>query len=70
MRRKKLTHAITFSAPPEMYEGLKKDADEYDISTSELMRRLSEDYLSGTHTHCRPNFWKKEIEDTNTPEAK
>ena len=70
MRRKKLTHAITFSTPPKMYEGLKKDADEYGISTSELMRRLSEDYLSGTHTYCRPDFWEREIEDTNTVEAK
>ena len=70
MRRKKLTHAITFSTTAEEYKALKKDSDEYGISTSELMRRLTEDYLYGTHSYSRPSFGKKENEEVNAEGAK
>jgi hypothetical protein len=70
MRRKKFTHGITFFVTAEMYQGIKKDTDELQISTSDLVRRLIEDYLYGTHSYCRPSLEEKKIEDTNTMEAK
>lgn len=70
MKKKKFTHAITFSATPEEYGALKKDSDEYGISMSDLLRRLTEDYLYGTHSYCRPSVMEREIEGTNAPEAK
>ena len=70
MRRKKFTHAITFSTTAEEYEALKKDSDEYGISMSDLLRRLTQDYLTGSHSYCRRSFEEKEIEKTATAEAK
>ena len=68
MKKKKFTHAITFSTTPEEYEALKKDSDEYAISMSDLMRRLTQDYLYGTHSYCRPSLGEKEIGETNVKE--
>ena len=45
MRGKRFTHGITFFVTAEMYQAIKKDTDELQISTSDLMRRLTEDYL-------------------------
>ena len=70
MKRKKLTHGITFFVTAETYEAVRKDVDECQISISELMRGLIEDYLYGTHSYSRPSFKGREIEDTNTVEAK
>lgn len=70
MRRKKFTHAITFSTTPEEYGALKKDSDEYGISMSDLLRRLTEDYLYGTHSYCRPSVMERETEGTNVEEVK
>ena len=70
MRRKKLTHAITFSTTPEEYGALKKDSDEYGISTSDLLRRITQDYLNGTHSYSRPSLEERKIEDANAMEAK
>ena len=53
MKKKKFTHAITFSTTAEEYEELKKDSDEYGVSTSELIRRITQDYLNGTRTYSR-----------------
>jgi hypothetical protein len=69
MRRKQFTHAITFPTTPEVYEALKKDSDAYNISLSDLMRRLSEDYLNGTRTYSRHSVEEKEIEETSIKEA-
>jgi len=69
MRQKKFTHAIMFSTTPEVYEALKKDSDEFVISMSDLMRRLTDDYVYGTRTYSRPNFEEREIEEATAPEA-
>ena len=62
MRQKKFTHAIMFSTTPEVYEALKKDSDAYNISLSDLMRRISQDYLCGTRTYSRHSLEEKENE--------
>ena len=69
MRRKQFTHAITFPTTPEVYEALKKDSDAYNISLSDLMRRLSEDYLHGTRTYSRFSLEEKKIEETSNKKA-
>jgi hypothetical protein len=69
MRRKQFTHAITFPTTPEVYEALKKDSDAYNISLSDLMRRLSEDYLNGTRTYSRSSLRETEIEERSAPEG-
>jgi hypothetical protein len=70
MKRKKLTHGITFFVTAETYEAVRKDVDECQISISELMRGLIEDYLYGTHSYSRPSFEARETEDKNIIEAK
>jgi hypothetical protein len=70
MRRKKFTHAITFPTTPEVYEALKKDSDEFGISLSDLMRRLTDDYVYGTRTYSKPSLGEMEIEGTCTDETK
>ena len=61
MRGKQFTHGITFFVTAEMYQAIKKDTDELQISTSDLMRRLSEDYLNGTRTYSRHRVEEREI---------
>ncbi len=68
MRRKKFTHAVMFSTTPEVYDALKKDSDEFGISMSDLMRRLTDDYVYGTHTYSRHSDEEREIEGANAPE--
>jgi len=58
MRRKKFTHGITFFVTAEMYQAIKKDTDELQISTSDLMRRLNQDYLYGIHSIADPGSRK------------
>ena len=70
MRGKQFTHGITFFVTAEMYQAIKKDTDELQISTSDLMRHLIEDYLYGTHSYCRPSFEEREIDKTSNEEAK
>jgi negative regulator of replication initiation len=69
MRGKKFTHGITFFVTAEMYKAIKSDTDELRISSSDLMRRLIEDYLYGTHFYSRPSFEEREIEETSKEEA-
>lgn len=69
MKRKKLTHGITFFVTAETYEAVRKDVDECQISISELMRGLIEDYLYGTHFYSRPSLGEMEIEGTSNEEA-
>lgn len=68
MKKKKFTHAITFSTTPEVYESLKKDADEFAISTSDLLRRITQDYLHGTNSYSRPSMTEREIEKPSIKE--
>jgi len=63
MKRKKLTHGITFFVMAETYEAVRKDVDECQVSISELMRGLIEDYLNGTHFYNRPSLEEKKNED-------
>ena len=70
MKRKKLTYGITFFVTAETYEAVRKDVDECQISISELMRGLIEDYLYGTHSYSRPSFEEGEIKETSNEEAK
>jgi len=70
MREKSFTHGITFFVTAEMYQTIKKDTDQLRISVSDLMRRLIEDYLYGTHSYCRPDLEKKETEEASNEEAK
>ena len=56
MRGKTFTHGITFFVTAEMYQRIKKDTDELQISMSDLIRRLIEDYLYGSHSYSRPSF--------------
>lgn len=70
MRGKKFTHGITFFVTAEMYQAVKRDSDEFQISTSDLMRRLIEDYLTGSHSYCWPSFEEREIDKTSNEEAK
>jgi hypothetical protein len=70
MRGKKFTHGITFFVTAEMYQGIKKDTDELQISMSDLIRRLIEDYLYGSHSYSRPSFEEREIDKTGNEEAK
>ena len=69
MKRKKLTHGITFFVTAETYEAVRKDVDEGEVSISELMRGLIGDYLDGTHFYSRPNLGEMEIEGTSIKEA-
>jgi hypothetical protein len=69
MRRKKFTHAVMFSTTPEVYDALKKDSDEFGISMSDLMRRLTDDYVYGTHNYSRSSLEERQIETTNVGEA-
>jgi len=69
MKRKKLTHGITFFVTAETYEAVRKDVDECQISISELMRGLIEDYLHGTNFYRRPSLSEMEIEGTSNEEA-
>ena len=69
MRRKTLTHGITFFVSAEMYQAIKKDTDELQISTSDLMRRLTEDYLYGTNSYSRSSLGQREIGETSNKEA-
>ena len=62
MRGKKLTHGITFFTTPEMYETIKNDSDEFGISASDLMRRLIEDYINGSHSYSRSSLEERENE--------
>ena len=70
MRGKKFTHGITFFVTSEMYQAIKKDTDELRISASDLIRRLIEDYLYGTHSYSRPSFEEAEIKERSNEEAK
>jgi len=69
MKRKKLTHGITFFVTAETYEAVRKDVDECQISISELLRGLIGDYLNGTHFYDRPSLGEMEIEGTSNEEA-
>ncbi|MGO8988794.1 MAG: hypothetical protein ACLQGU_08255 [bacterium] len=69
MRGKKLTYGITFFTTPEMYQAIKNDSDEFGISTSDLMRRLIEDYLNGTHSYSRTNVTEREVQGISIKEA-
>ncbi len=69
MKRKKLTHGITFFVTAETYEAVRKDVDECQISISELMRGLIEDYLYGTDFYSKPSLGEMEIEGTSIKEA-
>jgi hypothetical protein len=69
MKRKKLTHGITFFVTAETYQAVREDVDECQISISELMRGLIEDYLNGTHFYSRPSFEEREIDKTSNEEA-
>jgi hypothetical protein len=66
---KKFTHGISFFTTPEMYWAIKKDAEEFGISISNLMRRVFEDYMNGTNSYSRPSLEEMEIEETNAPET-
>ena len=69
MKRKKLTHGITFFVTAETYEAVRKDVDECQISISELMRGLIEDYLNATHFFSKPSLDEMEIEEKSNEEA-
>jgi len=69
MKRKKLTHGITFFVTAETYEAVRKDVDECQISISDLMRGLIEDYLNGTHFYSKPSLGEMEIEEKTNEEA-
>ena len=69
MKRKKLTHGITFFVTAETYEAISKDVDECQISISELMRGLIEDYLNATHFYTKPSLGEMEIEEKSNEEA-
>ena len=60
MRGKNFTHGITFFVTAQMFQAIKNDTDELRISSSDLMRRLIEDYLYGTHSYSRPNVRERE----------
>ena len=70
MKRKKLTHGITFFVTAETYEAVRKDVDEGQVSISELMRGLIEDYLNGTHSYNKPTLGEVEIDKKSNEEAK
>ncbi len=69
MREKQFTHGITFFVTPEMYQTVKKDTDELRISVSDLMRRLIEDYLHGSHSYSRHGFEEGEIDGISIKET-
>jgi len=69
MKRKKLTHGITFFVTAETYEAIRKDVDECQISISDLMRGLITDYLDGTHFYSKPTLGEMEIEEKSNEEA-
>ncbi len=69
MRERRFTHGITFFTTPEMYQAVKKDTDELRISVSDLMRRLIEDYLHGSHSYSRHGFEEGEIEVVSRKET-
>jgi hypothetical protein len=66
---KKFTHGISFFTTPEMYWAIKKDAEEFGISISNLMRRVFEDYMNGTNSYSRPRLEEKGIGEANAPET-
>ena len=66
---KKFTHGISFFTTPEMYWAIKKDAEEFGISISNLMRRVFEDYMNGTNSYSRPSLEEREIEQANVKET-
>jgi hypothetical protein len=70
MRKKKLTHGITFFVTAETYQAVREDVDECQISISDLMRGLIGDYLDGTHFYSKPSFEETKIEKTSNDEAK
>lgn len=70
MRGKQFTHGITFFVTAEMYQAIKKDTDELQISTSDLMRRLTEDYLYGTNSYSTPSSKERKIGEASNKEAK
>lgn len=59
MKRKKLTHGITFFVTAEIYQAVRKDVDEGQVSISELMRGLIEDYLNGINFYNSSRLEKK-----------
>ena len=69
MKRKKLTHGITFFVTAETYEAVRKDVDECQISISDLLRGLIGDYLDGTHFYSKPSLGEMEIERTSMKEV-
>ena len=50
-------------------EAVRKDVDEGQVSISELMRGLIEDYLNGTHFYSKPSWGEMEIEGTSIKEG-
>jgi len=70
MKRKKMTHGITFFVTAETYEAVRKDVDECQISISDLLRGLIVDYLDGTHFYSKPSWGEMKIEETSIKEAK
>ena len=69
MKRKKLTHGITFFVTAETYEAVRKDVDEGQVSISELMRGLIGDYLDGTHFYSRSSRAEMELGGTSNEEV-
>ena len=69
MKRKKLTHGITFFVTAETYEAVRKEVDECQISISDLLRGLIGDYLDGIHFYSKPSFEEREIEGTSVKEG-
>jgi len=65
---KKFTHGISFFTTPEMYWAIKKDAEEFGISISNLMRRVFEDYMYGSHSYSRPSLEERDTEQANAPD--
>jgi hypothetical protein len=45
MRLKRYTHGLTFFITTEMFEALKKISDEKEISMSELLREVLDQYI-------------------------
>jgi hypothetical protein len=47
MKKKQYTQGVTFFIKPAMFEALKKISDESQISLSELLRNIIEQFLQG-----------------------
>ncbi len=69
MREKKFTYGVTFFVTPEMYQSVKKDTEQLRITVSDLMRRLIEDYLHGSHSYSRSGFEEGEIKGVSREET-